>query len=266
MALAAVAWGTFYYWYQLAASRLDAIAAVTLALTIAYGLVGALALPQVPRPWIARLGIAPLKAKYWLHVALLVPALYVGVELQAGVRLLAGRPGGVGIYVLNRELVTTGNGGSLLGVALLALVVSPVLTEWFFRGVVQQGVVDRLGTTRGLLLTSALTAIPQAAPREDPFVWIAVVLSVAWWGFVAGALRITTGSLVAPIAVHAGWNALWLATVLGAESMPIPGFTVTGRSLPVAIVVPAALCTAAGAVLQWRAGCARPKVPMGEAV
>jgi len=257
IALAAAAWGTFHYWFQIAASRLDAVAAVTFALAIAYGLVGVLALPQVRRPWRARLGIVPMKPKYLLHVALLLPALFVGLELQAVVRLVAGRSGGVGIYVWNRELVASWTPGSLIGVALLVVVVSPVLTEWFFRGVVQQGLVERLGPMRGLLLTSALTALPQAAPRDDPWVWLAVVLSVTCWGFVASMLRITTGSLVAPIVVHAGWNALWLAMVLRAESMPIPAFTVSGASLPVAIALPAALCVAAGAVLQRRAWAAR---------
>jgi len=253
IALAAAAWGTFHYWFQLFAPRLDAIAAVTLALAIGYGLVGALALPQVRRPWRARLGIVPMARRFWLHVALLVPAMLVGLELQAVVRLVAGRSGGVGIYVWNRELVTSATPGSVIGVAILIVVVSPVLTEWFFRGVVQQGLVERLGPMRGLLLTSALTALPQAAPRDDPWVWFTVVLSVACWGFVAGALRITSGSLLAPIVAHAGWNALWLAMVLRAESTPIPAFTVSGASLPMTIVIPAALCVTAGAVLQRRA-------------
>ena len=249
IAMTAVAWGTFHYWSQITQGRLGVLASLAFSALVAYGLVGALALPQVPRPWAKRLGMAPLAPRHVAHVVLLLAAFAVGLELQAAVRFAAGRPGGVGLYTLSRGLITT---ESTWGIVVVFVILIPVVTEWFFRGVVQQGLVARLGPTRGLLMTAALTASLHAGPREDPAVWIAVVLSAGWWALVAGALRLTTGSLLAPILVHAGWNAMWVVAVLTADSAPIPALTAQGASLPIFILVPAVVAVAAGAVLLWR--------------
>ncbi len=85
---------------------------------------------------------------------------------------------------------------------VLALLVAPA-EELFWRGLVQERLVARLGPWRGVALATA-TATAVSLATGEPFLALATAPTYAAWGVVAVWRR----SLVAPIVSHAAWTLL----------------------------------------------------------
>jgi len=85
---------------------------------------------------------------------------------------------------------------------VLALLVAPA-EELFWRGLVQERLVARLGPWRGVLLATGLATAVSLATGE-PFLALATAPTYAAWGVVALWRR----NLVAPIVSHAAWTLL----------------------------------------------------------
>jgi membrane protease YdiL (CAAX protease family) len=252
IAVTAAAWGTVYFWTRVAMDWTGPRLALGIAVTIGYGLVGRLALRDEARPWTAWVGLRPFSLSSLFSIVLLVPALLLAMEIEALVRLAFGRTGGVGVFEWVRGLITGASGLPLFGSVFLFVVLVPAVSEWFFRGVVQQGLVERLGRTRGVLLTALLYAVAVAGARAPASSWIAVAAAAFGLGLLLGGIRVTSGSVVASALLHGGFNLVGVVGWMVSASTPVPAFTAPGSSLPVAVLVPAALSVAAGSVLLWR--------------
>lgn len=87
-------------------------------------------------------------------------------------------------------------------VLVLALLAAPA-EELFWRGLVQERLVRRLGAPRGIAAATALAAAAALASGE-PVLALATVPTYAAWG----ALAEWRGSLAAPIVSHAAWTLL----------------------------------------------------------
>ena len=257
IALSAAAWGTVYFWTRVAMDWTGPRLALGIAATLGYGLVGALALRGEDRPWAASIGLRPFLPRCLLSIVLLVPALLLAMEVQGLVRLAFGRAGGVGVFEWSRGLVTGASGLPLLGSIFLFVVLFPAVSEWFFRGVLLHRLVAPLGPTRAVLLTSLLYALAVTGARSPVGSWVAVVSATFGLGLLLGAVRITTGSVVAAALLHGGFNLVGVVGWRVSESMPISSFTAPGSSLPVVVLVPAMLSVAAGSTLLWRHGKSR---------
>jgi membrane protease YdiL (CAAX protease family) len=83
---------------------------------------------------------------------------------------------------------------------ILAFLVAPA-EELFWRGVVQERLVRRLGAVRGVAAATAIAAAVALATGE-PLLALAIVPTYAAWG----ALAAWRGSLAAPIVSHAAWT------------------------------------------------------------
>ena len=254
IALTAAAWGTVYFWTRVAMDWTGPRLALGIAVTLGYGLVGALALRGEDRPWATAIGLRPFPPRCLLSIVLLVPGVLLAMEIQGLVRLAFGRAGGVGIFEWSRGLVTGASGLPLLDGIFLFVVLFPAVSEWFFRGVLQHRLVVRLGATRGVLLTSLLYALAVAGARSPVGSWVAVVSATFGLGLLLGAVRMTSGSVVAAALLHGGFNLVGVVGWLISQSTPIPSFTAPGSSLPVVVLVPAMLSVAAGSTLLWRHG------------
>jgi membrane protease YdiL (CAAX protease family) len=121
----------------------------------------------------------------------------------------------------------------------LALAV-PVCEELFFRGLLQPGLVTRLGRARGALLVAglgALVALPVLEPRSMLFA-AALALPLC-------LLREAGGSLWPALALHACFGAVAVGAELGAFG--IPGFDdMSAGHTPLRWLVPAAASALAG--------------------
>lgn len=139
-----------------------------------------------------------------LALALAVAAvLYAGARavLWAGCGGVTGALCGPVAALLGR--FDAGAAGPALVLALLA---APA-EELFWRGVVQERLVRRLGAPRGIAAATALAGAVALASGE-PVLALATVPAYAAWG----ALAAWRGSLAAPIVSHAVWT---LLVVLG---------------------------------------------------
>ena len=85
---------------------------------------------------------------------------------------------------------------------VLGLLVAPA-EELFWRGVVQERLVARLGAWRGVALTTGI-AVALALATGEPFLALATLPTYAAWGALAAWRR----SLAAPILSHAAWTLL----------------------------------------------------------
>jgi len=95
--------------------------------------------------------------------------------------------------------------------ALLFGSVGPAVgEELFFRGVIGRRLVARYGPILGVLLTSALFGLAHVEPSHVAATFVA--------GLALHGVYLATRSLLAPIALHATYNAVWIATAKWAES------------------------------------------------
>ena len=91
-------------------------------------------------------------------------------------------------------------------VSLFAVIVAPVFEELFFRGFIYPVLKERWGTWKALTAVSAIFAvIHQHVPSMGPLFTLALGLGLAYE---------LTGSLLAPIAVHALFNTMNVAVLL----------------------------------------------------
>ena len=125
---------------------------------LAYGGLGTLAARAIPPPVDVRLGLRPMPAR----ILLLVPTAILVSEADNWLALWLGADE----EALAEQRRDAAALGALATVewALFAVGLSPVVVEFFFRGVLLQGAVGQLGTARGLILVSS--QIGRASCRE----------------------------------------------------------------------------------------------------
>lgn len=95
--------------------------------------------------------------------------------------------------------------GALLITGFTAVVLAPVVEELLYRGLAWRPLAERRGPLFALLVTSLAFGPLHWAQGFWPMVYTIVV------GAVYGALRWRTGSVLAPMVVHAAFNAVELA-------------------------------------------------------
>src|SRR4029077_20014426 len=97
-------------------------------------------------------------------------------------------------------------------IAAFAVAVAPVFEEFFFRGFAYPTLKQRWGAWRALMIVSALfTAVPFHVPSMGPLFSLAIGLGLAYE---------LTGSLLAPITMHALFNATNVAMLLYVRAHP----------------------------------------------
>jgi hypothetical protein len=123
--------------------------------------------------------------------------------------------------------------------------IAPVVEEFFFRGVLQQGAVARLGLVRGVgfvALLYTLFHLP-AVPVASRFLMGA--LSSFGLGCLLGLVRAATGSILGPMLLASVWAAVGILAFALEERLPLQGMNVPGTHLPVLITL------ASGALVAW---------------
>ena len=118
--------------------------------------------------------------------------------------------------------------------AVVAIGISPVVEEWLFRGVIQQGLVAHLGRVRGVLLTAGLYAIVHVGPAPSAPATLSPFLASLLLGVVLGTVRLATGSVLAPILLSAGASALGVL----AMKVPIEGLSAPGSHTSMSLLLP----------------------------
>lgn len=198
-----------------------------IAQALAFGLVATFGARRVPGPQAERLGLTPLAARYWLLVAMGVPLAIVASELDNWLSAFLPAIDPEAFQNALEELRAL----TPLAVAQAAIFrvgIEPVVTEFLFRGVIQQGLIAYIGRFPGVAITAVLSVDFASAIATNGSPGSAAIVSLLL-GIGLGYLRIGTGSLLAVILVRAAWNALGLFGVIYAEEFPVPGFNTFGE-------------------------------------
>lgn len=247
--MTAAAW--LLLWLVLVTAAESGVPTLGLALgTIAgFGGIGTLAARAVSPPAEEKLGLRGFPPRLLLLLLLLVPAVLLVSELDNFLAVWlktaagAGAAAGGGSAQALRALGT-------LELALFTVGLRPVVEEFFFRGVLLQGVVSRLGAGRGLVLTALLFGLVRSSFGPGDLYHAVSLGSAAFvLGWLFGVVRLASGSLLAPILLSALTTGAGTAAVLTTPLIPIPGFNAPGAHTPLVWLAPAALCVAAG--LLW---------------
>ena len=133
---------------------------------------------------------------------------------------------------------------SLMEGLIVAVGIAPVIHEFLFRGVLQQGLVTQLGLARGVTLTALLWTMLRPVPSASPARFAAGF--VAWFamGWLLGMVRIATGSILGSILLASLWASVGFASLALAGRVEVPGMNVDGTHLPVAVTIASILIVA----------------------
>jgi len=249
VAVTGLAWALMVIVTGLAAPGVGITFALALGSAAGLGGIGTVAARNVPPPTDRRLGLVGFAPELVLPVLLLVPHVLLVSELDNWVAA-AFPPPTAGTESADVPL----DGLFAVELVLYLALLRPVVEEFFFRGVVQQGTVETLGARRGVLLTALLFALfrttfgvsslPQA---------LSLVAQGFCEGLLLGGLRLASGSIAPGMILSMLAAGSGLFAIATQESLPIPGFNDGSGHTPLVWLVPAALSVAAGVAWLWRA-------------
>jgi membrane protease YdiL (CAAX protease family) len=245
--LTAFAWSVLALVTALATPPAGGTLGLALGMLLGFGGAGTLAARVMPPPADARIGLRGFAPRLLLPLALLLPVVLLLSELDN--QVTAHLFGGTKPALPERQMSPL----DTLEWVLFGVLLRPVLEEFFFRGVVQQGVVSALGAGGGVLLTAALFALVRASPFAGEAYYAATFGFQAFaLGVLLGFVRLATGSLLASIFVLCGVEALGVLAPALDDALAIPGFNAAGAHTPLEWLTSATLAVAAGVALLWR--------------
>jgi membrane protease YdiL (CAAX protease family) len=257
------------------------LAALGIGQAIGVGAVATMGAKRVAEPQAERLGLRALDLKSIPTILCLAPAVFLVSELDnfaadwsasqielesEGMRddsydleIAADGDVGVGSEVevensidgespsaeleaeLQAPLINPDDPWSLLSAFIVLVGISPVVEEFLFRGVIQQGLVQRLGLLRGVTMVALLWTLLRPAPVSGFGRFFAAAIASFGLGWALGMVRIATGSILGSILLASSWAAIGLGSVALEGRMDLPGMNVDGTHLPILITLASAL-------------------------
>jgi membrane protease YdiL (CAAX protease family) len=257
------------------------LAALGIGQAIGVGAVATMGAKRVAEPQAERLGLRALDLKSIPTILCLAPAVFLVSELDnfaadwsasqielesEGIRddsydldIAADGDVGVGSEVevensidgespsaeleaeLQAPLINPDDPWSLLSAFIVLVGISPVVEEFLFRGVIQQGLVQRLGLLRGVTMVALLWTLLRPAPVSGFGRFFAAAIASFGLGWALGMVRIATGSILGSILLASSWAAIGLGSVALEGRMDLPGMNVDGTHLPILITLASAL-------------------------
>lgn len=139
---------------------------------------------------------------------------------------------------------------SLLQAFIVMVGISPIVEEFLFRGVIQQGMIARLGLLRGISMAALMWTLLRPAPITTAGRFIVAAAASFALGWALGVVRVASGSVLGPILLAALWSAVGLASLAFEGSMDWPGMNIEGTHLPMGVTLASlALVAWAGSAL-----------------
>ncbi|HEB90761.1 MAG TPA: CPBP family intramembrane metalloprotease, partial [Deltaproteobacteria bacterium] len=126
---------------------------------------------------------------------------------------------------------------SLVQALIVMVGISPVVEEFLFRGVIQQGLVQRLGLVRGVAMVALLWTLLRPAPLAGWTRFFAAALASFAMGWALGIVRIATRSILGSILLASSWAAVGLAAVALEGRVDLPGLNVEDSHLPLVVTL-----------------------------
>jgi membrane protease YdiL (CAAX protease family) len=235
-----------------ASESLSPTAAIGLGTVVGFCAAGALGAASIPPPHGERVGLRGLALRHLPALLLLLPVALLASEVDNVAKALFVPPDTGALDQAALEKLPTRTELALVETAIVAVGLVPLVEEWFFRGIVQQGLVATAGPVLGVFWTALLFALGHGAPGASWQAWVAMVAQAFVLGGVLGFARHATGSVLAPVLVHCGVNALGVLSLAAPGLISIPGYDASGAHTPAAWLVPSAIAVALGLALLAR--------------
>jgi len=105
--------------------------------------------------------------------------------------------------------------GSLILVAVFAVILAPIVEELVFRGFLQPLFSKTLGAPAGILICAALFGLMHG--KQSQWAW-QLILAISLAGAAFGYVRERTGSTAAAVALHAGYNATFFVAYVATHA------------------------------------------------
>jgi membrane protease YdiL (CAAX protease family) len=234
-------------------------AAVGIGTVLGIGGAGLLGAVNVPPPHAERVGLRGLRRRQLLPLLLLLPIAFLASEVDNVVTALLPAPDVQPEVQEAVETLSSDTRLALLETALVGVGLVPVVEEWFFRGVVQQGLVATMGAAGGIFVTALFFALGHGAGLT-PQAWVALIAQTLVLGLTFGYARHKTGSLLAAILLHIGVNGMGVAVMAAPQIVAVPGYNAPGEHTPLLVLWPALVSVAAGIWLLSKA--IAPEIPV----
>ncbi len=245
ISLTGLAWGVMVLVTVLATPGAGGTLGIALGTVLGLGGAGTLAARAIPAPADRRIGLTGFAPAVLLPVLLLVPYVLLVSELDNWIAELFPPA-----EAAEGEAEVPLEGLAAVELVLFLVLLRPVLEEFFFRGVVQQGVVATLGARRGLVLTAFLFALMRASfGLGDTQRALTLAAQGFCEGLLLGGLRLASGSILPGVVLGMLTAGLGLLALATKEAFAIPGFNDASPHTPLAWLLPAALSVAAA--LAW---------------
>ncbi len=135
------------------------------------------------------------------------------------------------------RLIDLDDPASVLQAFVVMVGISPIVEEFLFRGVIQQGLVQRLGFLRGVSMVALLWTLLRPAPIAGFGRFLAAALASFGLGVLLGLVRIATRSILAPILLASSWAAVGLTSMVLTDEIDLPGMNVEGSHLPITVTL-----------------------------
>jgi len=201
----------------------------------------------VPAPAERRIGLVGFAPRLLLPLALLVPVALLASELDNWIA--------TSFFPEADAAAAEAAPGTLatLEWVLFAVLLRPVLEEFFFRGVVQQGVVAALGPARGVGLTALLFALVRTSVfGADAYHAVSFGAQAFAGGVLLGFVRLRSGSILSCVLLQTALEGAGVLSLVLRDALPIAGFNAEGAHTPLAWLLPAALSVGLGVALLAR--------------
>ena len=239
--LTASAWSVMVLVTLLATPAGGGLLGLSCGLVLGLGGAGTLAARGVPPPAERRIGLVGFAPRLLLPLLLLVPGVLLASELDNAI---------AAVLFPTAKAAASEAASDALGTlewVLFAVLLRPVLEEFFFRGVIQQGVVAALGPARGVLLTSLLSALVRTSLfGADAYHAVSFGTQALATGLLLGFVRLASGSILACVLLQTALEGAGVLSLVLREALPIAGFNAEGAHTPLAWLLPAGLSVATG--------------------
>ena len=138
---------------------------------------------------------------------------------------------------LDSPLIDPSDPLSLLSAFIVMVGISPVVEEFLFRGVIQQGLVQRMGMLRGITMVALLWTLLRPAPIAGVSRFLAAAAASFALGCALGLVRVATRSILGSIVLASSWAAIGLTAISLEGRLPLPGMNVEGTHLPWSVTI-----------------------------
>ena len=231
---------------------------------IGLGGIATLAARAVPPPHDIRLGLRNFDPGLFPALLALLPAVFLLSELNIYLEwILPPSPEFLELRDEMESLLEAQSAFAALETIVVAVGIIPIVEGFFFFGVLQQGILARMGRVRGILLITILYSVvhfpASGAPGDS------VVPLPSW--LVIGALlcliRMASGSILPVIGVSAAFSMIHLAAREEDPIFSVPAFNAPGAEIPALIFWPSLIAVIWGISALWKQAQAMPlEIPL----